>query len=179
MRLARRSGFTLIELLAALSISGLAMIGGILVLDQITDSTARIVRAGVIAAREGNGPRVLRQLLLDARVTPDSLDRFRGDERSLEFSTLCQRPGGWLEPCRASVGIDWRNDTSVVMAMLSTGENLELARRPGVAELRYFDGVAGDSAWLQRWALSIAMPIAIGIVTRVDTVIYPMGTARD
>jgi prepilin-type N-terminal cleavage/methylation domain-containing protein len=68
MRLARRSGFTLIELLAALSISGLAMIGGILVLDQITDSTARIVRAGVIAAREGNGPRVLRQLLLDARV---------------------------------------------------------------------------------------------------------------
>jgi prepilin-type N-terminal cleavage/methylation domain-containing protein len=179
MRLRKRRGFTLIELLAALSISGLVMIGGILVLDQITDSTARIVRSGVIAAREGNGPRVLHQLLLDARVTADSLDRFRGDERSLEFSTLCQRPGGWLEACRASVGIDWRTDTSVVMAVLSTGENLELARRPGVAEFRYFDGVVADSAWLQRWAMSIAMPIAIGIVTRGDTAIYPMGTARD
>jgi prepilin-type N-terminal cleavage/methylation domain-containing protein len=179
MRIRSRRGFTLIEILAALSISALAMIGGVLVLDQITDSTARIVRTGLVAAREGNGPRLLRQLLLDAHMTADSLDRFRGDERSADFTTLCHRPSGWLESCRASVAIDWRKDTSVVVATLSTGENFELARRGGVAELRYFDAATGDSVWLQRWALSIVMPVAIGIVTPTDTVIYPMGAARD
>jgi len=179
MRILNRRGFTLIELLAALSISALAMIGGILVLDQVTDSTGRIVRTGQIAARDGNGPRVLRQLLLDAHMTADSLDRFRGNERSADFTTLCHRPSGWLESCRVSVAIDWREDTSVVIATLSTGENIELARRAGVAELRYFDAATGDSVWLQRWALSIVLPVAIGIVTPIDTVIYPMGTTRD
>ena len=116
--------------------------------------------------------------MLDARVTADSLDRFRGDERSAEFSTMCRRPGGWLEACRAAVGIDWRKDTSVVMASLSTGENLELARQPGVIELRYLDAVVGDSTWLRRWALSIAMPIAIGIVSGNDTSVFSLGSTR-
>ena len=174
----RRRGFTLIELLAALSISGLVMLGGVILVDQVTDSSGRIVRSGLIASLEGNGSRVLRQLMLDARVTADSLDRFRGDERSAEFSTMCRRPGGWLEACRAAVGIDWRKDTSVVMASLSTGENLELARQPGVIELRYLDAVVGDSTWLRRWALSIAMPIAIGIVSGSDTSVFSLGSTR-
>lgn len=174
----RRSGFTLIELLAALSISGLVMLGGVILVDQVTDSSARIVRSGLMFNHDGNGPRVLRQLMFDARVTADSLDRFRGDERSMEFTTVCQRPGGWLETCRAAVGVDWRRDTSVIMAMLSTGENLELARRTGRVELRYLDVAAVDSVWLQRWALSIAMPIAVGIVSMTDTSIFSLGTVR-
>jgi hypothetical protein len=166
------------ELLAALSISGLVMLGGIILVDQVTDSSGRIVRSGLIAASDGNGARVLRQLMFDARVTADSLDRFRGDERSTEFSTMCQRPGGWLEPCRAALGIDWRQDTSVVMARLSTGEHLELARRPGIVELRYLDPALRDSIWLHRWALSIAMPVAIGLVSENDTSIFSLGTTR-
>ncbi|HEY9226639.1 MAG TPA: type II secretion system protein [Gemmatimonadaceae bacterium] len=178
-RLRSRRGFTLIELLAALSISGLAMLGGVLLLDQLTDSTARIVHRGLDVARYGNGMRVLRQLMLDARVTADSLDRFRGDERSAEFSSVCQRPGGWMEPCRASLGVDWRKDTSVIIAGFSTGENLELARRAGKAELRYFDAIGATPQWVQRWALSITMPAAIGIVVEADTVVYPLGSTRD
>jgi prepilin-type N-terminal cleavage/methylation domain-containing protein len=173
-----RRGFTLIELLAALSISGLVMLGGVILVDQVTDSSARIVRSGLIAAHDGNGPRLLRQLMFDARITADSLDRFRGDERSAEFSTMCRRPGGWLEACRAAVGIDWRKDTSVVMALLSTGENLELARRPGTVELRYLDAIATDSTWLRQWAMSIALPIAIGIISGNDTSVFSLGTRR-
>jgi prepilin-type N-terminal cleavage/methylation domain-containing protein len=174
-----RSGFTLIELLAALSISGLAMLGGVMLVDQVTDSGARIVRRGRLTASEGNGPRVLRQLLLDARVTADSADRFRGDEHLAEFSTLCQQPGGWMEQCRVSLSIDRRQDTSVIMATMPTGENLEVTRRPAGAELRYFDAMRGDSAWTQRWPLSITMPVAIGVVAGNDTLIYPLGTARE
>jgi prepilin-type N-terminal cleavage/methylation domain-containing protein len=179
MRIRNRRGFTLIELLAALSISGLAMLGGILLLDQVTDSSARIVRGGNIAASEGNGPRLLKQLFLDAGVTADSADRFRGDERSADFSTACQNPGGWMEHCRVSLGIDQRMDTSVVFAALARGEHLEVVRYVGQAEFRYFDPVSGDAKWLSRWVTSIAMPIAIGIVLGGDTLVYPMGTARD
>jgi prepilin-type N-terminal cleavage/methylation domain-containing protein len=174
-----RSGFTLVELLAALSISGLAMLGGVMLVDQVTDGVARIVRRGRLTASEGNGPRVLRQLLLDARVTADTVDRFRGDERLTEFSTLCRHPGGWTEQCRVAIAIDRRNDTSVVMAAMPSGEKLEVMRRPAGAELRYFDATRGDSAWVQRWALSITMPVAIGVVTGNDTLIYPLGTARE
>jgi prepilin-type N-terminal cleavage/methylation domain-containing protein len=173
-----RSGFTLIELLAALSISGLVILGGVLLVDQVTDASARIVRSGVFAARDANGFRVLRQLMLDARVTPDTLDRFRGDERSAELTTMCRESRGWLAPCRAKLDVDWRTDSSVVVAHLSTGEALELLRRPGAVELRYFDMLSVDSTWRGRWALSIAMPVAIAVVSAADTSVFSLGFAR-
>lgn len=174
-----RRGFTLVELLAALALSGLVMIGGLLLLDQLSDNTSRIVRRGTMLASDANGLRVLRQLLLDARMTADSFDRFRGDERSVELTTLCHRPGGWLESCRASLGADWRPDSTVLIARFSTGENLELARSPGHAALRYLDLLRPDSLWMRRWALSITMPAALGIVAGRDTLVYPLGAARD
>jgi prepilin-type N-terminal cleavage/methylation domain-containing protein len=174
-----RGGFTLVELLAALAVSGLALLGGILLLDQLTDSTTRITRRGLAVAREANGLRVLRQLLLDAQVSADSSDRFRGDARATDFSSMCQHPGGWRERCRASLSIDRRADSSVAIAMLPRGEFLELARWPGEATLRYFDVLARDSMWTDRWAPSITMPAAIGIVVGTDTLVYPLGATRD
>lgn len=174
----RNAGFTLIELLAALSVSGLVILGGVLLVDQVTDGSARIVRSGILAARDANGFRVLRQLVLDARITPDTLDRFRGDERSAELTTMCRESRGWLAICRATLDVDWRNDSSVVVAHLSTGEDLELLRRRGAAELRYFDVLSRDSTWRGRWALSIAMPAAIAVVSAGDTSIFSLGVSR-
>jgi prepilin-type N-terminal cleavage/methylation domain-containing protein len=174
----RSAGFTLIELLAALSVSGLVILGGILLVDQVTDGSARIVRSGVLTTRDANGFRLLRQLLLDARVTADSLDRFRGDERSVELTTMCPGSRGWLAPCRATLDVDWRKDSSVVVARLSTGEALELLRRSGAAELRYLDAISSDSTWLERWALSIAMPVAIAVISVGDTSVFSLGVAR-
>ena len=174
----RRRGFTFVELLAALSISGLVIVGGVLLVDQVTDASARIVRSGVLVTRNANGFRVLRQLMLDGRVTPDTLDRFRGDERSVELTTMCRESRGWLAPCRAKLDVDWRDDSSVVVAHLSTGEVLELLRRPGRAELRYFDMLSVDSTWRRRWALSIAMPAAIAVVSATDTSVFSVGLVR-
>jgi prepilin-type N-terminal cleavage/methylation domain-containing protein len=171
-------GFTLVELLAAMMISGLAILGGVLLMDQVTDTTGRITRAAMISARDGNGARLLRQLLLDAHVSADSMDRFRGNERSLDVSTQCQRPRGWLELCRATILVDWRGDSSVIMGNFSTGESLELLRRPGQAEFRYANSTVGDSVWLSRWPLSIAMPFAIAVVTKNDTAVYSTGPGR-
>jgi prepilin-type N-terminal cleavage/methylation domain-containing protein len=174
----RSAGFTLIELLAALSVSGLVMLGGVLLVDQVTDSSARIVRSGTLAARGANGLRILRQLFLDARVSMDTLDRFRGDERSVELTTMCQGSRGWLERCRALLDIDWQADSSVIVAHLSTGEVLELARARDAVSLRYLDPLSTDSLWRGRWAPSIAMPAAIGIVSARDTSMFSLGPSR-
>ena len=174
-----RHGFTLIELIAALSITGIALLGGVLLLDQLTDSSGRIVSSGSDAAREGNSDRVLRHLFLDARITADSADRFRGDQGSMDFSTMCARPGGWIERCRATIAVDRRPDTSVVVAALSTGERLQLIRLVGPIELRYFDVSASDTSWRNVWAISITRPAAIGFVGSSDTVVFPLGTERD
>lgn len=172
-------GFALIELIAALAITGLLMLGGLALLDQVTDGRGRIARDAARITAEGNGQRLLRQLLLDARPPVDSADRFRGDERTMDVATLCQEPGGWLAWCHATLAVDSRGDSSVMVALLSSGEQLELARYAGLATLRYLDLSQPDSAWTLRWAASVTTPPAIGIVTNGDTLIYSIGASRE
>jgi type II secretory pathway component PulJ len=174
----KRAAFTLIETIAALSISGLVTLGGVLLMHQVSDSSERIIRSGFLTTRDGNAARVLRQLLFDAHVTADSLDRFRGDARSADFTSSCQHAAGWVEQCRVSLTVDWRTDSSVLIASTSIGDHLELARIAGRSELRYFDALSADSAWVSTWARSIAMPVAVGIIAGTDTIIFPLGSTR-
>lgn len=123
-----RSGFTLVELVAALAVAGFAMLGGVLLLDQIGDSAQRIARDGAEAPREGNGARLLVRLLADARANEDTTKRFSGDAHTLTFWSSCDVPGGWMEPCRVTLAIDLRGDSSTVRASLSTGKHWRCAR---------------------------------------------------
>jgi prepilin-type N-terminal cleavage/methylation domain-containing protein len=175
----KRRGFSLIELLAALSVAGFVLLGGILLLDQLTDSGGRIVEHGLLLSREANGARLLRQIFLDTRVTTDSADRFRGDERSAEFSTSCQQPGGWLEQCRAALLVDQRMDSGIVLATVGGGDRVSLTRHAGVVQLRYFDPLIPDSAWTKRWIRETSVPLAVGVIAGGDTTVYAVGSARD
>ena len=94
-------GFTLLELLASLALIGLATLGGVLLLRQIGDSAKRISRDSADAARAGNGARMLRQLLLDARASTDTTRHFRGDTRSIDFWSLCDAAGAWVASATA------------------------------------------------------------------------------
>lgn len=174
-----RSGFTLVELVAALAVAGFAMLGGVLLLDQIGDSAQRIARDGAEAPREGNGARLLVRLLADARANEDTTKRFSGDAHTLTFWSSCDVPGGWMEPCRVTLAIDLRGDSSTVRASLSTGEALALRTQPGAAEFRYFAPTkASDSAWFRDWSSNTTLPSAVGIVRLRDTMVVPVA-ARD
>jgi prepilin-type N-terminal cleavage/methylation domain-containing protein len=174
-----RNGFTLVELILALSLTGFAMLGGVMLLDQLGDSTNRITREGARVARDGNGERLLGRLLLDATVSTDTTNKFLGNEHSVVFSTTCEVPGGWTEPCRATLAIDTRDDSSAVLAELSTGESHSLRRQPGAAELRYFDPSTGrDTVWVRQWSSNVTLPGAVALVLRGDTAIYPVSGAR-
>lgn len=179
MRAIDRRGFTLVEIIAALSIMGLAMIGGLMLIDQIGDSAGRVSHDARLAAREGNGQRLLHRLLLDAVSSTDSTKRFRGDEHSMELWTTCEVPAGWAEPCRAVLAIDQRQDTSVVLAELSTGESYALRRQLGAAEFRYFNPSPTDTFWVRQWSSHVALPTAIGLLLGHDTIVFPVSVSRD
>jgi len=180
MRSADRRGFTLLELTAALSVTGLVMLGGIALLDQLGDSATRITRDAARVARDGNGARLLRRLLVDASTSTDSTKRFRGDERSLELWTRCDAPAGWSEPCRVTLAIDERPDSSILMAELPGAPPLAVRRQAGPAEFRYYNPSTGtDTTWVRQWSSNAVRPVAIGLVVREDTVVLPVSVARD
>jgi prepilin-type N-terminal cleavage/methylation domain-containing protein len=186
-RVHSRRGVTLLELIIALAISGLAILGCVMLVDQLNDSHERIVRDRAADAKAGNGDRLLRRLLADARTTTDTGDRFRGDEHNARYLTLCDTPSGWPEPCRVSLSIDSLRDSSAFVAETKREDRLdetieerfELRRVFGAATFRYLDLAVRDSSWVGRWAPSIALPGAIVIVTGTDTTVLPLGSARD
>lgn len=170
-------GFTLIELIAALAIVGFAMLGGIMLLDQLGDSAERIARQGSLAAREGNGARMLHRLLADASTSSDSTKSFRGSERSLEFWSLCDVPGGWAESCRVSLAIDERIDSVAILAELSTGGSVLLRRQRGPSVFRYYDP-SSEILWLRDWSSHATLPVAVALVGDRDTTVLPVSVAR-
>ena len=179
IRRAERSGFTLIEVAAAIAISGLTLLGAVLLVDQLHDSHVRLARRAQEAARESNGERLLRRLVLDAEVGADSTQWFQGDEGSARFRSWCEVPAGWLERCEVTLGLDLRDDSTAANVMLSTGETLPLAIRAGRAQLRYLDRAARDTAWVTRWTPSIVLPVAIAVAWANETTLVPVGGGHD
>jgi prepilin-type N-terminal cleavage/methylation domain-containing protein len=180
--MSRRSarGFTLIEIIAAISILGLAISGAVALLDEINDGSRRIVREGGRVARESNGARLLRRLLVDAKASTDSTRRFRGDENTLELWTLCDVPGGWAEDCRVSLSIDQRGDSSVVVADVPGSGVFSARRQAGPVSFRYYHPSARtDTVWARQWSSNVSLPAAIGLVVGSDTIVLPVGPARE
>jgi len=173
-----RRGFTLIEVIAAISIFGLAIGGAIALLDQLGGGTSRIGAEGGRVAREGNGARLLTRVLMDARTSTDSTKRFRGDENNLELWTLCDVPGGWAEDCRATLSIDQRGDSSALIAGLPGAGMFSVRRQKGAASFRYYNP-QNDTLWARQWSSNLVLPIAIGMVVGTDTIVLPVGPARD
>lgn len=171
----RRQGFTLIEVSLALAISGLAILGSILLLDQLDDSARRIALLSTRSASDGNGVRLLERLLLDAASLTDSAHALRGDEHSVELSTTCVVPGGWKEACRINLTIDQRGDTSIVSGAVPGQPPSRLRAFPRNVEFRYRDVAHPDSAWVQRWTSSSLYPPAIAVTDGRDTTILLVG----
>jgi prepilin-type N-terminal cleavage/methylation domain-containing protein len=180
MRRRSPSGFTLLEVLAAISILGLAISAAVALLDQLNDAAERIARESGRSAREANGARLLARLLMDARTSVDTAERFRGDSNSAELWTLCDVPGGWAERCRVTLSLDQRSDSSAVLIGLPGATPISGRRQPGRATFRYYyPSTRSDTLWAPVWSSNASLPVAIGVFIGADTIVLPVGPARD
>ena len=178
MRRSKRAGFTLIEIIAALGLAGFALLGCILLLDQLNDSASRIASARIATAKEANGERLLRHVVLDATPSVDTTRGLRGDSRSTTFWSSCQVPDGWAEPCQVTLAMDWRGDSTFVLGDVGGGSRLVLLRRADSLQFRYVDSVV-DTLWAERWSSNLTLPGAIVLVTHRDTIVYPIATSHE
>jgi hypothetical protein len=170
---------TLIEVTAALAIAGIILLGGVMMLDQLNDSGARIVAERWTQASESNAIAQTRRLLRDAAPSFDSTRLFRGDGNSLDYYARCRVPGGWYESCHVTLAVDMVRDTSAVMAQFDDGKQFIVLRHVGALAFRYFDFTAPDSVWSATWATSATTPSALAIVGASDTVVMPIGPSRE
>jgi len=174
------AGFTLLEVLAAISLLGLAISAAVALLDQLNDGSARIARESARTARDANGARLLARLLMDARTSTDTTQRFRGDATGVELWTLCDVPGGWAERCRVSLSIDQRAESSAVLIRLPDSITVSGRREIGRATFRYYHpNTRSDTLWAPQWSSNVSLPVAIGLFIGSDTIVLPVGRARD
>jgi type II secretory pathway pseudopilin PulG len=165
---------TLIELMAALVVAGLLLLIGRSLLEQMERTGETLGRTARATDALANATRTLYALARRADVRTDSLSRFVGDSTSASFRSLCERNGGWLEPCGVTVLIDATPDSSSLVGQLSTGDVLVLARWPGTGALRYLDVSGPQEQWVSQWGRSIVPPAAMALVVPGDTVVLPV-----
>ncbi len=170
---------TLLEVIIALGIAGIVLLGGALLLDQITDSAGRIARERWAQSYEANAYGITRRLLREALPSFDSTKPFRGDAHSLDYFTRCSVPRGWSETCHVTLAIDSIDDSTIVMAQFDGGEQFAVRRRAGGMVFRFFDAASRDSAWVASWATSATLPSALAIIGAADTVVFPVGPSRE
>lgn len=169
------AGFTLLEVTVALAVAALVLLGARAVLERMGDGADAIAAHAEAADRAANGERTLRALAGRLEVPPGEEEAFAGTPRAARFRTWCEVPDGWLERCRAVVGVVRLEDGTALVASLSTGGTVPLLRGLDGAELRYLRDAADGGLWLERWRSAVEAPLAIGVVVPGDTVIVRIG----
>jgi prepilin-type N-terminal cleavage/methylation domain-containing protein len=171
-----RAGFTLIELLVALSLSGLVLLGGRLMMEQLATTASGIGR--VETTREARRSRDAHRRLLLLQLDSDSLAgaRFEGHAKSARFVSWCDMPGGWMERCAVTITAD-SEDADGVMVRTSTGMTLWQPDSLPV-EFRYLGTADEGLSWLTAWDESLVPPVAMALVTMRDTTVLRVGVRR-
>ena len=170
-----RGAFTLVEVLVALAIGAVVVLGARMLLDGLAVQAARTSTAARDADIDANGERLLQRLVRDIEVGPSPAPTFGGDRNTAHFSSWCEVPRGWLEPCRVSLGIESAVDGVAVVARLSTGEAIVVRRASRADGLRYLLSSDAGGVWLEHWDGAGSAPLAIGVLVDGDTLILPIG----
>ncbi len=168
-----RGAFTLIEVVVALAVSGVVLLGARMMLEAVADGGAAIASSAESADRAANGERLIRSLTTRLEVGTDSSRAFAGDRAGARFSSWCDVPGGWQERCDVRLSID--HDGSRTLLALTTSSRLVLRSLPAGAELRYLKRGESGLEWFQLWGASVTAPLAIGVVSPRDTLIFRIG----
>lgn len=170
-----RDGFTLIEVLVALVIGGLVLAGMRAIFEALADSSRVAQSKTVTLDQRANGVALLYRLTerLDA-ATPGATPFF-GTPGITEFSSWCEVPHGWLEPCRVVLTFDTLRAEPALVARLGDSTRIALVRGFTHGTFRYLESAENGGIWQRVWGRGTSAPVALGVIIDRDTLIVPVG----
>lgn len=174
-----RPGFTLLEVLVAVMAAAALLVSADFVFTQLADSSHGTIMSAAMRDSARNSVEVLRGWTRQVDVSPrrgaaGTPHFFSGDSTHTQFTSACVSPGGWEVECFITVGIETDSAGATLTAVSSVHDTVRL-RRDHVMQLRYLAGAAGAGRWESNWPAGQTVPLAIGMITPVDTVIYRIG----
>ena len=175
-----RTGFTLLEVLVAVMIAATLLLSADLVFEQLADSRQAMARATVERDRAENSAETIRRWVRQVDVSPhpgpgSAPHAFAGDATEASFTSSCLAAGGWERECDVSLRITTGSESAALVAVSSTGDSARLTVHGRTLAIRYLMDAANGGRWLSSWPSGPTVPIAIGIVSRADTIAYRIG----
>jgi prepilin-type N-terminal cleavage/methylation domain-containing protein len=164
-----RAGLTLIELIVALTITALVLLGARVMMEGVADAAARVAAGARRGDEEANAERLLRSVV--GRLEAGTDKPFTGDIRKARFSSWCDVPGGWQDPCEVAVVFDSLGGRPALVVVLSTAEVLSLRAGFTSGQLRYLSDASGGGQWFREWSSGLTTPVAIGVIVDGDTLL--------
>lgn len=175
-----RTGFTLLEVLVAVMIAATLLLSADVVFEQMADSRTSTARSAMERDGVKNATASIRSWVRQIDVSPgngptSSPRSFVGDGIESRFTSWCVAPGGWERECDVSLRTVADSNSVGVVALSSAGDSATLLVRDSTVALRYLIDAADGGRWVSSWPSGPTVPLAIGIVSRADTVVFRVG----
>ena len=174
------AGFTLLEVLVAVMIAATLLLSADAVFEQLAASRDGTARSAVTRDEMRNAESLTRSWVRQIDVSPTSGPTslphvFVGDAAESRFTSWCIAAGGWERACDVSLRTVADSNGVGVVATSSTGDSARIQMRDSTIALGYLLDAANGGHWVSSWPSGPTVPIAIGIVSPSDTVVYRVG----
>lgn len=187
---------TLLEVTIATVITATLLLAANGLIMAVAGEQSRIDALSSEQAEATNSYHILRQLLsqVETRTGPVSSGReegvhesplLRGSAYDLAFSSWCERPVGWMEPCDVLIRIrlergsspDDRPAWTLAVIENASGE-LVLTRSQKRLQFLYLTTAVNGGIWSSHWNGETQLPMAVGLDRVTDTLIVPVRLER-
>jgi prepilin-type N-terminal cleavage/methylation domain-containing protein len=175
-----RTGFTLLEVLVAVMIAAMLLLSADAVFEQLASSRDGTARSSAARDRLQNSDALVRNWVRQIDVSPVSEPTslphaFVGNAAESKFTSWCVAAGGWEQACAVSLHTIADSNGVGVMAVSSAGDSARIQMRDSTIALRYLVDAANGGHWVASWPSGPTVPLAIGIVSPSDTLVYRVG----
>jgi prepilin-type N-terminal cleavage/methylation domain-containing protein len=175
-----RTGFTLLEVLVAVLISATLLISADMVFEQLAESRTETASSALQRDETQDAGALVRRWVRQIDISPEAgpphgSHNFGGDSAQMRFTSWCVAAGGWERECDISVRTRIDSTGAALLAESSYGDSARTELRDSTIVLRYLMDAANGGHWVNNWPIGPTVPIAIGVVSRSDTIVYRVG----